>query len=84
MPPKMEESPSSVDLSRLEERGAFINQSPVVCATDARTRLGDMIRALRREKGMSQEELARKAQIDRTTIARLECGIIKSLSMERL
>jgi len=37
-----------------------------------------------REKAIGQEELAKKSHIDRTTIARLECGIFKSLSMGRL
>lgn len=74
----------TMDLSKLEETGILIDRGPVVSSTDGRTHLGEMIRHLRKEKGISQKELARKAQIDRTTVARVECGIIKSLSMERL
>ena len=43
-----------------------------------------MIRLARKEKGISQEELARKARIDRTTVARVECGIFKTLSSKNL
>jgi len=51
---------------------------------DGRGSLGAIIRELRKEKGLSQEELARKACVDRTTIARVECGIFQSLSMSKL
>lgn len=74
------------NFSQLPETGMFIPPAPVpvICQNDEKTGIGHMIRALRKEKGMSQEELARKAQVDRTTIARIECGIFKSISMERL
>lgn len=56
----------------------------LISKDDGRNSIGQVIRALRKEKGISQEHLARKAHIDRTTIARLECGIFKSLSMKKL
>lgn len=46
--------------------------------------VGEVIRSLRKEKGLSQEELAKKAGVDRTTVARIECGVFKSLSMDKL
>lgn len=52
--------------------------------TDGRSSIGHVIRLARKEKGISQEELARKARIDRTTIARVECGVFKTLSSEKL
>jgi len=45
---------------------------------------GDVIRSLRKEKGLSQEYLAKHAHIDRTTIARVESGKFKTLSMPNL
>ena len=80
MPSRMKEAPNL----ELGEIGVFISPSPAVCGADGKTNLGELIRTLRKEKGISQEELARKAQMDRTTIARVECGVIKSLSRERL
>ena len=63
-----------------------ILQEPVstLQKADGRSSIGEAIRQLRKEKGLSQEELAKKARIDRTTIARVECGIFKSLSMGKL
>ncbi len=66
------------------EAGMFIHSRSMVCRSDEKASIGHVIRALRKEKGISQEELARKVQVDRTTIARIECGIFKSVSMERL
>lgn len=57
---------------------------PPIEKTDGKGLMGQVIRLYRREKGLSQEELAHRARIDRTTIARLECGIFKSLSVEKL
>jgi len=57
---------------------------PPLYRSDGKYSIGETIRHLRKEKGFSQEELARKAQVDRTTIVRVECGIFKSLSMEKL
>lgn len=51
---------------------------------DGRTAIGQVIRSLRKEKGLSQEELARLAGVDRTTIARVESGVFKSLALEKL
>lgn len=51
---------------------------------DGRSSIGMVIRNLRKERGFSQEELARKSRVDRTTIARVECGIFKSLSVGKL
>lgn len=52
--------------------------------SDGRTAIGQAIRELRKELGISQDGLAKKARIDRTTIARVECGIFKSLSVAKL
>ncbi len=46
--------------------------------------IGKAIRALRNERGVSQEALAKGAGVNRTTIARVECGIFKSLSITSL
>lgn len=52
--------------------------------TKRRYSMGQVIKHFRRELGMSQEDLAQKASVDRTTIARVECGVIKTLSMGKL
>jgi transcriptional regulator with XRE-family HTH domain len=52
--------------------------------SDGRSSIGCVIRSLRKEKGFSQEELAKRSRVDRTTIARVECGIFKSLSVQTL
>lgn len=59
-------------------------EAPPLHEADGRPSIGQAIRLTRKEKGISQEELARKARIDRTTIARVECGIFKTLSSEKL
>lgn len=41
---------------------------------DAREKLGRHVRELRKDKSLSQEELAERAGLDRTTISRLERG----------
>ena len=51
---------------------------------DGRGSIGHTIRMLRKEKGISQEELAAKAGVNRTTIARVECGIFHTLSVAKL
>lgn len=94
MLPKVKETSSSelaeigrferTGFSALSESGMFIGSTSILCPSDEKTNIGQVIRALRKEKGISQEELARKVQVDRTTIARIECGIFKSVSMERL
>ena len=66
------------------EPGMYIQPTPVFCQQDQRRSVGQVIRSLRKEKGISQEELARGAQVDRTTIVRIECGIFKSISADRL
>lgn len=66
------------------ERGWPAGPALPLHRTDGRASIGQVIRLVRKEKGISQEALARKARIDRTTIARVECGIFKSLSMEKL
>ena len=72
-------------LSTIQEDGAFQEtSSSSIHKSDGSSSIGQAIRMLRKEKGVSQEQLARKAHIDRTTIARVECGIFKSLSTEKL
>lgn len=94
MPPKTRDPSSSevIEIGRsgkvvpeaFLETGMFINSGVIPSRNDERANIGQVIRAARKEKGISQEELARRVQVDRTTIARIECGIFKSVSRERL
>lgn len=43
--------------------------------------LGDKIQRLRKEKGLSQDELARKADIPYTTLTKIEISVIKKPSV---
>jgi transcriptional regulator with XRE-family HTH domain len=43
--------------------------------------LGKKIKTLRKEKGLSQQELASKAQISRATLSKLENGYVGSVSI---
>lgn len=43
--------------------------------------LGQKIQKLRKEKGMSQDELARKADIPYTTLTKIEIGVVKKPSV---
>lgn len=43
--------------------------------------LGRKIQKLRKEKGLSQDELARKADIPYTTLTKIEIGVIKKPSV---
>ena len=47
-------------------------------------RLGEAVKTLRKARGISQDVLAARTEIDRTTIARLESGKFKILAMEKL
>ena len=42
--------------------------------------LGQKIRSLRKKQGLSQDELARKADIPYTTLTKIEIGVIKNPS----
>ena len=44
-------------------------------------KLGEKIQRLRKEKGISQDELARKADIPYTTLTKIEIGVIKKPSV---
>ncbi len=46
--------------------------------------IGQQIRKLRKEQGITQEELAQKAGISRITIGKLERGQIGSISIKTL
>ena len=72
------------DSAGTPQDGMYIHPTAIFCQQDQRMSVGQVIRTLRKEKGISQEELARRAQVDRTTIVRIECGIFKSVSAERL
>ena len=43
--------------------------------------LGEKIQRLRKDKGLSQDELARKADIPYTTLTKIEIGVIKKPSV---
>jgi len=43
--------------------------------------LGGKIQKLRKDKGLSQDELARKADVPYTTLTKIEIGIIKKPSV---
>ena len=43
--------------------------------------LGEKIQRLRKDKGLSQDELARKANIPYTTLTKIEIGVIKKPSV---
>ena len=43
--------------------------------------IGKTIRELRKEKGYSQEELAKMAQISRPTLSKLENGLLANISL---
>jgi len=47
---------------------------PAVSSAEWEVRLGEQIRTLRERRGLSQAELARRANVDRTTLVRLELG----------
>jgi len=51
---------------------------------DAGFEIGQTLKALRKAKHLTQQEIAAKAGVARTTIAKLECGIFKSLAVPRL
>ena len=62
-------------------RQSFPQKKPIVPLVDSSKYLGQVIKLLRKEKKMSQILLAQNAKIDRTTIARIECGRFRSLSL---
>jgi transcriptional regulator with XRE-family HTH domain len=47
-------------------------------------RLGPMLKTLREEKGLTQDELAKKAQLTKPYISQLENGIRNNPSMSTL
>lgn len=57
---------------------------PLTGQGDERVSMGEVIHLLRKEKRISQEELAIKAHVARSTIVRIERGIFKSISTETL
>jgi transcriptional regulator with XRE-family HTH domain len=46
--------------------------------------LGKKIKSIRKEKGLTQQELASKAQISRATLSKLENGYVGSVSIAML
>jgi len=46
--------------------------------------LGKKIRTIRKEKDMTQQELAKKVDISRTTLSKLENGYISKISIATL
>ncbi len=75
---------SSPGIPGLKASNSLFSTFPPIHVTDDRSSVGQVIKMMRKEKGLSQEELAKQTHIDRTTIARVECGIFKSLSIEKL
>jgi len=57
---------------------------PLSFQTDESTSIGEVIRLLRKEKRISQEDLAMEARVARSTIVRIERGVFKSISMKTL
>ena len=57
---------------------------PLSLETHEQTSIGEVIRRLRKEKRISQENLAKSARVARSTIVRIEQGVFKSISMETL
>jgi transcriptional regulator with XRE-family HTH domain len=47
-------------------------------------RLGEMLRALRREQGLTQEQLANAAELSRRTIGRIEHGLARDLTLHAI
>ncbi len=47
-------------------------------------RIGKRLKALREQKGLTQIELARKAKIDQSYLARLESGDRSNPSLEKI
>jgi transcriptional regulator with XRE-family HTH domain len=46
--------------------------------------IGDNIRKLRKKKGLSQDNLARKADIPYTTLTKIESNVVKSPSVQNV
>ena len=46
--------------------------------------LGDNIRKLRKKKGLSQDNLARKAAIPYTTLTKIESNVVKNPSVQNI
>jgi transcriptional regulator with XRE-family HTH domain len=46
--------------------------------------LGKKIKSIRKEKGLTQQELASKAQISRATLSKIENGYVGSVSIAML
>lgn len=46
--------------------------------------IGQKIKQLRNEKGWSQDELARQAGVPFTTVTKIETGVIKNPSIEKM
>ena len=68
---------------RLRE-GEFGGHPSSSCEPAKQGALGRIIQRFRKEKGISQEKLAKNVGLDRTTIARIECGKFKFLSVLKL
>ena len=77
-------SPSLPGGSQVSETDVDRDTNLLLHRKDGRNSIGQTIRLIRKEKGITQEALARNARVDRTTVARIECGIFKSISVEKL
>jgi len=76
--------PSLSGTPQVSETDVERDKNPLLHRKDGRNSIGETIRLIRKEKGITQEVLARNARVDRTTVARIECGIFKSISVEKL
>jgi len=80
---RTDSTPNS-NLTNCAENGLHHVPSAGICQEREHSSIGHVVRELRKEKGMSQGELAKRAHINRTTIARLERGVFKSVSLAHL
>jgi len=68
----------------INEDHSLRSVSSFIQRTSPSISIGQLIKHFRKEKGISQEDLAKNVGVDRTTITRVECGKFRSLSVQKL